>query len=259
MGNEKANALPQCQLERLQKLTDKVDRCQRTEPPPPPVEEMYALASEPSDSGSDNDEPDPDADTELAGFWLDTLCVPVASEELRSDQISKMRHIYRDASVVLMLDKWVLDLSLSADASHKLIRLRLSNWQHRLWTCQEGVFARSLYFQFADGPMRLFDLAKEAGLHDRDVVVRKSTIPGSSQNIPAVNGGKLDKFDIWMRMPLILMTVRSRNTTKKKDEAVCLATLLGLQPDSLLRITRTEGDGASSRDVCDRRWRSSSP
>ena len=252
MGNEKANALPKCQLERLQKLTEEVDHCRQNEPPPLPASETCALAYTPSDNSDheDNDDSwtdDPDADTELAGFWVDTLCVPVEPDDLRNNQIGKMQHIYKDASCVLVLDRWVQAVATTADISDKFARLWLSNWQHRLWTCQEGVFARSLYFQFGDGQKRLFDLTEEAGL--RKDGPQKSTIPSRSLNIPAFNEGRLEMFDISVKVIPILDAVRMRNTTKKKDETVCIATLLGLRPDRLLHINKE----TTRRDVCEKR------
>ena len=248
MGNEKVNALPKCQLKHLQGLTIEVDYLRQHEPPPLPASETCALAYTPSvSSDSDSWTDDPDADSELAGFWVDTLCVPVEPNDLRIDQIGKMRHIYKDASVVLMLDRWVQEVATTADITDKFVRLWLSNWQHRLWTCQEGVFARSLYFQFSDGQQRLFDLEEEAGL--RKDGPKKSTIPSLSLNIPAFNEGRLEKFDISTRVIPILAAVRIRNTTKKKDETVCIATLLGLPSERLLRITKE----TTGRDVCEQR------
>src|SRR5271154_6532959 len=244
MGNELENALPRCQLTRLQRLTEEVDYNRRNEPPPVPINEMMALAVD----ISDDEEPHiyQYADTELVGFWIDTLCVPVRPDKLRNGQIGKMRHIYKDASCVLALDRWVQSVSKSADVSEKLSRLYLSNWQHRLWTCQEGVFARTLYFQFSDSQQRLTDLIEEANLRKDEP--RKSTIPAVTMDIPAFNGGRLECFDIELRFQPIVNAVRMRTTTKRKDETVCIATLLGLEPGPILRVKVKPG-----RDICEQR------
>jgi hypothetical protein len=105
MGNELENALPRCQLIRLQRLTEEVDCCRRNEPPPLPINETLALADDPPDISDEEPPMDRYADTELVGFWVDTLCVPVRPDELRIDQIGKMRQIYEDASCVLVLDR----------------------------------------------------------------------------------------------------------------------------------------------------------
>jgi len=59
----------------------------------------------------------------------------------------------------------------------------------------------------------------------------ESTIPGFALGpISTFNEGKL------VRIPLILVTIRLRTTTKRKKEIVCIATPLGKEPDDLLYI-----------------------
>jgi hypothetical protein len=246
MGNELKNALPRCQLIRLQRLTEEVDYCRRNEPPPLPINETLALADDPPDISDEEPPMDRYADTELVGFWVDTLCVPVRPDELRIDQIGKMRHIYEDASCVLVLDRWVQSVPITAGINEKFSRLYLSNWQHRLWTCQEGIFARTLYFQFSDSQQRLAEFIEEAELRKDGPL--KCTIPAIALDIPAFNEGRLESFDMSRKVHPILNAVRLRTTTKKKDETVCIATLLGLEPGPILRI-RSEPD----RDICEQR------
>jgi hypothetical protein len=128
MGNEEANALPRCQLERLQRLTEEVDNCRRHEPPPLPASETCALAHTPSESSEDKDpRGDHYAETELVGFWADTIFVPLQPDNLRNDQIGKMRHIYR-VSCVLVIDRWVWVVVTTVNIIEKFARLYLSNW-----------------------------------------------------------------------------------------------------------------------------------
>jgi hypothetical protein len=84
---------------------------------------------------------------------MDTLCVPVGDDhkELRKQTISQMRRIYENADRVLVLDNWVEELSVSSSIYEKELRICLPNWQHRLWTLQEGVLAQQLCIQFRDG------------------------------------------------------------------------------------------------------------
>ena len=247
MGNRVANELPRCQMERLQKLVEETDHLWRHRPPPLSIDEQCAVASDPaSDSDSWQTEDDSLGETELVGFWLDTLCVPVKPPDVRGDQIAKMRHIYADASCVLVLDRFVEAAALSADTTEKFARLYLSNWQRRLWTCQEGVLARCLYFQFSDGQQRLGDLIEEAGLRDDKPL--QCTIPALSLDIPAFNEGQMEAFEIGDRFHPILEAVRMRKTAWKKDETICLANLLGLDPRPILGL---EAD--PNQDMCDQR------
>ncbi|KIJ36887.1 hypothetical protein M422DRAFT_260755 [Sphaerobolus stellatus SS14] len=218
MGNELDNALPLCQVRRLQRLVDEVDDRRRTEPPPRPIQERMALASSanllPQEAHTDRY-----ADTKLVGFWMDTLCVPVRKEDYkhRISQIHKMHDIYSSASCVLTVDRWIQEIPTSASIIEKSSRLYLCNWQRRLWTCQEGVLASTLYFQFCDGQQRIVDLIEEAGLYNDGP--RESTFPHLVLNsIPAFNEGKLEDWELDMKITPILMAIRSRTTTKRKDE-----------------------------------------
>jgi hypothetical protein len=67
----------------------------------------------------DEEPPERYADTDLAGFWIDTRCVPLEPNDLRINQIRKMRHIYKNASCVLVLDRWVQEVATTADISEK--------------------------------------------------------------------------------------------------------------------------------------------
>jgi hypothetical protein len=158
-----------------------------------------------------------------------------------------MRHIYKGASCVLTLDRWIQEIPKTTSVVEKSSRLYLSNWQHRLWTCQEGVFAETLYFQFSDGPQRMKELEEEAELGKDQPC--KSTIPSFCLgSVPAFNEGKLEGFPLELKFQPIIMAIRARTTTKKKDETVCIATLLDLDPDCLLHVN----DG-SEEDICEKR------
>jgi hypothetical protein len=88
---------------------------------------------------------------------------------------------------------------------------------------------------------------EQAGLRKSDSP-RKSSIPALALDIPAFNEGKLERFDLSHRVQPILEAVRRRTTTKKKDETVCIATLLGLGPTPILCM-----DVDSGREVCEQR------
>lgn len=245
IGNNQDNALPLCQISRLQQLVNEVDNRRRTEPPPRPIHKRSALAS--FDNLPEESHVDQYANTELAGFWIDTLCVPVQVEHYthRISQIRKMHDIYSYASCVLNLDDWVQEIPKTASIIERTARIYLCNWQHRLWTCQEGVLAKMLYFQFSDGQQKLSDMEEEAELYSDGP--RESTIPAMALSfIPAFNGGRFEHFPLENRLRFVLLAIHSRTTSKKKDYTVCMATLLGLDPKHLLKIN--EGD-----NVCELR------
>ena len=156
MGNPNANSLPRCQLEKLQLLVDNLYR----------PKERPVL------------------------FWIDTICVPV-EPGLRNKAIGLMRRSYQEADKVLVIDKSILNVHLSRYPGEPLWRIFSSPWMKRLWTFQEGMFARSLYFQFGEGAIKiehekmshwvydslLIDVQAGEWSQDRsEVVLRRATI-----------------------------------------------------------------------------------
>ena len=110
LGNPSANALPRCQLLRLQKLLQ--------------------WSNMPRDSG--------DNDQELL-LWCDTLCCPVKPSEAKDRALLQMKRTYRDATMVLVLDA-SLQLCDSDPSTPEEMCARISScgWTRRLWTLQEG-------------------------------------------------------------------------------------------------------------------------
>ncbi len=120
MGNEKANSLPLCQLEKLQLL----------------VNDLYQVEERP------------------VPFWIDTLCVPI-DPHLRNKAIALMKRSYQQAEKVLVIDNSILNVRLGQYPGEPVWRILCSPWMRRLWTFQEALFARSLHFQFGEGAIKL--------------------------------------------------------------------------------------------------------
>lgn len=118
IGNTEQNALPACQMHRLQRL----------------VNDLY----------TDDQKPGP-----AVPFWIDTLMVPL-QDEARKKAIAQMEHVYRSADKVLVLDKTLEAISRELNVEELLIRMCHSPWMSRLWTAQEAYLARDLHFQFSD-------------------------------------------------------------------------------------------------------------
>lgn len=116
LGNASGNSLPMCQLRRLQRLVDGLFPA--------------------------HDGPVP--------FWIDTICVPFS--DMKKHAIRKMAMVYKDASKTLVLDRSLEISSLHRPIDELLTRIRCTPWMQRLWTVQEAVLSKDLYFQFADGP-----------------------------------------------------------------------------------------------------------
>lgn len=118
LGNADRMSLPQCQLLRVQEL------CNR----------LFAKEHHP------------------VPFWIDTLCVP-HDPRLKGIALFEMGAIYEHADKVLVVDSNLLKISINGKLNEKLLQIACSNWSQRLWTFQEGYFARELYYQFLDGTL----------------------------------------------------------------------------------------------------------
>jgi hypothetical protein len=186
------------------------------------------------------------------GFWMDTLCVPVGDDhkKLREQTISQMRQVYEDADRVLVLDDWVEELSVSSSIYEKAVRICLSNWQHRLWTLQEGALAQQLCIQFRDGQKTLDEI--------KDENYRATENGPSPQFYSGIGRGLavVPIFNLYFALDLekehiptignlftpLIPAINGRMTTKFEDETVCMATLLSLDSKNLQAISKKRSD-----------------
>jgi len=154
-GNRLSNGLPECQLKNIMAKVSALYAVPRAE----------RSAMVPLFGPLTRHKPR-DPHRQPAGFWMDTLCVPVgeAQKDLRRMAILQMRDIYEGADRVLVLDDRVQKLSLTnSPFCDRAVGLIISNWQSRIWTLQEGIMAQQLFIQFSDGVCTLRELQDEEG------------------------------------------------------------------------------------------------
>ncbi|KAK5687051.1 hypothetical protein LTS10_001188 [Elasticomyces elasticus] len=119
LGNPTANALPQCQLERLSRLAAAVDG-------------------------------------EATAFWIDTLLVPLG-QPLRQKTISMMVRIYKESRAMIVIDRDLS--FVEGIRTHRVMHVLLSDWSTRLWTFQEGMLCSDrTHFAFKDRLVSLWEL-----------------------------------------------------------------------------------------------------
>lgn len=166
-----------------------------------------------------------------------------------------MKSVYEQATHVLVLDA-ALSVHDAAPLTAADVLLRCfasSIWMRRLWTLQEGVLAKSLFFQFKDQPVHArslmnmlynsedfrckilwFDLNNEWN--------RLNELNPDAENTGAVAKDR-HRYKMYRR---IQGALDFRAVTYPSDEPICIATLLGLD---LGRITKSsEGLGYSKAD-----------
>lgn len=202
LGNLEENALPQCQLLRLSNL-------------------IRALPGESSN---------------IVLFWMDTICVPpdgTGQDEAQDLAMQLMRQTYENAAAVLVLDSWLLKSPGSGRSDAEiLMRIYCSLWNSRLWTFQEGLLAKQLYFQFTNLAYNL-----DQGAHR----VRSSNNlePSLKYNLENrysdLRDFRLRNMSTARRLLAITRTLTFRSTSVASDEALCLTTVLNLDMARILR------------------------
>ncbi|KAJ0421497.1 hypothetical protein BJY00DRAFT_323272 [Aspergillus carlsbadensis] len=215
-GNPKGNALPQCQMDRIQRLVEGVTWEGRKEVPANP---NYSNG---------------------VGFWMDTLCLPPSATDKRRNTkaIASMRHVYANAKAVLILDDWIEQIRYDASTPLEVMaRIYTSNWHKRLWTHQEGFLSQALWFQFADRAVEVQEISARLDEH-RAALQRKGMYPGwpfaAHARLTNVYSWLPARFkntspeDKWTTYPLLAMSMSERKTSRLADETICLATIINI-------------------------------
>ena len=200
MGNPKENSLPRCQVLRLKQLCAKLGVRRLLQP----------------------------------AFWIDTLCIPVASKhkDARKLAIRRMADTYRQSRRVLVVDADLHQCSKQCSRTELATRVLCCGWMRRLWTLQEALIAEKtsnaskLDIQFLEGPLEFNAIAGKSvqSLYQTEFAMRSvfSAFPQSRSR---------DRS-----FALLTRALRYRTTSKKEDEPVCLGPLLGLDPDHISAI-----------------------
>ncbi|KAI0704115.1 hypothetical protein C8Q76DRAFT_220459 [Earliella scabrosa] len=186
-------------------------------------------------------------------FWIDSLCIPEGGvtngQSLRKHAIRLMAETYRSADKVVVFDAGLRGLSPHTTPTKELVvRLATSSWMHRVWTLQEGMLARELYFEFSDGltsvsrldamlrpPAELVEtpigtLPRDPFLHFHVPVSLRTLLDGQKAR------------DITPAFGDIIMLLQGRTTSKPADETIAIAGLAGINVSRLL-----EEDDAEAR------------
>ena len=223
LGNPTANSLPCCQLELLSRIVNSLSQ--------------------------DN------ANDMIVAFWMDTICCPVTTQEARSLAIISMHKTYSEASKVLVLDAYLRRTEMK-DLSDMEVLLRIicSPWSCRLWTFQEGVLAKELIFQFADGPLK-FDLIAARFSRDAEflggdrirgicALLRGQTVlkgaPYQVLGITPITSYRDVGHSLVRTLNLLSTSLVYRDTSVTSDEALCIGTIIGMDIEAVTRAPRLE-------------------
>ncbi|KAI0670225.1 hypothetical protein C8Q78DRAFT_110657 [Trametes maxima] len=189
----------------------------------------------------------------VGAFWIDSLCVP-GSLALCNKAIQLMNPTLRGAAKVLAIDNSIrAQCSLKKPWEENLLRIAAAAWQQRIWTLPEGLLARELYFEFAEGPVNVQaelsanapQFVESTGLTNVSadstdgqlLPVRRewgeylSAIPVLDSRIGQDDAAECEVDSVDLSLTRIIELLQSRPSMLPEDELLAVATLLTGQTD----------------------------
>lgn len=111
-------------------------------------------------------------------------------------------------------------------------RIEASSWSQRLWTFEEGRLGRRVWFLFRDRAVELFRLVENGW---REQFFRTPSLASHSVEIQILvryNSSRVWEFQQLhsssTQIPFVRHSLCGRTTSKAKDEAICLASIMSL-------------------------------
>lgn len=157
-----------------------------------------------------------------------------------------MKDTYEKASYVLVLDSQLQETCLGASQSasdiawtrETAVRIVNSGWMRRLWTFQEGRLAKRLSFQFADQVVQHREL-----MHSLVTCVENGFSPITADMFRAMVPIARDlRYDdgvgrsAFITSQAVFNAIAWRSTSNAQDEAVCIASIFGLDSGQFVDI-----------------------
>ncbi|KAG8527694.1 uncharacterized protein KY384_007848 [Bacidia gigantensis] len=176
-------------------------------------------------------------------FWIDTLAIPVETEfdDQRKKAIRKMHDIYTNAKYTIVLDAGLMSVDKGEGYIKPAMSITLSKWMTRLWTLQEAVLSKSLYFNFSDQVYSMDKLEKlfqqeDAPLHSCLAFVSRAYYHGilekESRRMHGPDSTPEDRITKPAFVANVWKAVQWRRTEHRQHETLALATLLNVDTDS---------------------------
>ncbi|KAF9262441.1 hypothetical protein L218DRAFT_867422, partial [Marasmius fiardii PR-910] len=170
---------------------------------------------------------------EDGAFWVDSLCVP-EDKSLRKQAILLMAKTYQHAEAVVVFDKSIHKLcSSSSPVESNFLRVLSSGWMQRVWTLQEALLAKKLYFEFSDGLFpgdQLLGDEASSSLFER-INPLTAYLPASSLRYILKPPKEVDSL---YNTSKVIGMLQYRTTSKPEDETLAIAGLLNIDISKLL-------------------------
>lgn len=172
---------------------------------------------------------------------MDVLCIP---HEKRSRQlaIGLMAQTYAEVVAVLVLDAGIRTCSKAAPKEESILRVLTSGWMQKLWTLQEGMLARRLYFEFSDGIIGFDELvpAEEDEYVDPLITSLAAEVYRLSTYQFLTRGRKPGEVPSPFSIAGIARALHWRSTKRVEDETLAITGLLHVDAGELVKLPRNE-------------------
>ena len=198
-------------------------------------------------------------------FWIDTLCIPESHYmEERLTAIGQMHNIYTHADYTVVLDLSLMKVGFGSGYSNPAMRITMSKWMTRLWTLQEAVLSRNIFFNFKDGICSMRDLeelfeTEDTSLHDCLPAVSRlywHSILGD-QRLPIRRHIFGNSDEDWKPnaefLALVWKAAQWRTTSHKIHETLSLATMLNVETKPFAAPAGHQRDTDGYQEECDKR------
>ena len=140
----------------------------------------------------------------------------------------------------------LLQSSCKASPFVQAIRILSSDWIRRLWTLEEAILGCAnanmdkLYFRFSDGYVTLHTLLRE--LRSTQCPYSHSAVLGLERHltfrlVPDWRTWSTPHNSVAARFAQLARALEYRNTSKRSDELMCMASILGLPTAGILDFT----------------------
>ena len=173
-------------------------------------------------------------------FWVDSLCIPEASE-YRKEAIAMMKSVYQNATKVVVVDRSICQQSAQQSIMSLIYIVAASSWMQRLWTYQEAYLASSILLAFSDRLVNFRELIHQAS--------RMAAVPSAQQLLSGLCGPLILELlsvvpqpEASQGLPIsrVLDVMRSRSTSRKSDETIAVSAVLNVDTRELLRVDGDE-------------------
>lgn len=163
-------------------------------------------------------------------FWIDTLAIPVQHmyAAQRRKVIGKISDIFAEAQYTIVLDAGLMEMSKREGYVHPAMNITMSGWLTRVWTLQEAVVSKKLYFNFSDGVISMTDL-EEFGARQAHVEHDLCLKYASSMYFPLIMKHIKSKEITSKFVAATWKALQWRTTEHRQHETLALATLFQIK------------------------------